>query len=218
MKNTGIRKPFNVGQKYGVMTCVSGPFGVRHPYSYVFDCECGSVGVEKTTAQIMRARNLSCGCTRKAARGRVGERSRTHGMTALDSPVEMKRLHGVHWQMQQRCYNPDCSDYKLWGARGISVCQEWLGRPLDFAEWALESGYRLGLTIERVDVNGNYEPSNCTWVPNKDQARNTRKIHWLSQGGKRMSIADWSRETGIPYRTIMSRLRYGWETGRVLSK
>lgn len=216
MKNRGIRKPFEVGQRYGAMICTAGPFGDSHPYFYEFFCDCGSL-CQKSTAQVKASVRANCGCLARAAQSRNGKLSTTHGMTTKESPNLIRKLHSVHWHMKMRCYNPDSPDYRFWGARGIKICPEWHD-PLVFADWALSSGYKDRVTIERIDVNGDYCPENCTWIPNEHQARNTRRIRWLEYDGRRMSVADWSREKGISYRTIMSRLRYGFPMERVLGK
>lgn len=91
--------------------------------------------------------------------------------------------------MTQRCNNPHNSAYKYYGARGISVCKEWL-RFESFYEWAINNGYKDGLTIERINVNGNYEPSNCKWIPQREQFYNMRKTKFINLYGKRISLSE----------------------------
>lgn len=120
-----------------------------------------------------------------------------------------RKLYDVWRQMHRRCYSPACKDYPSWGGRGITICDEW-GDVQLFCEWAESAGYLPGLTIERIDNNGNYEPSNCRWIPNERQASNTRRLTFLEAFGERRRIDEWAAITGIKYRTIKMRLVLGW--------
>lgn len=133
----------------------------------------------------------------------------THGLSKF-------KLYDVHRQMLKRCYDSNSKDYPGYGGRGISVCKEW-NDVHAFFNWAYKSGYKEGLTIERIDVNGNYCPENCTWIENKMQGRNTRRVRFLQYDGKSMSVSDWSRETGINIRTLINRLNLGWSVEKTLS-
>lgn len=209
-----IRKPYKVGDKIGLLTVASTHIRLDGGgYEYLCTCSCGSV-VARGVRYIRYSVKPSCGCHKINESAKAGARSRTHGLTV--GTQQERKLYDVHRQMIRRCSDPSCQDYKAWGARGISVCDEWLD-PIKFVKWAIASGYKVGLTIERVDNDLGYMPDNCTWIPNCEQAKNTRRLRFVEAFGESLSVADWSRKTGIPYRTIMSRLRYGWTPERVLS-
>lgn len=127
-----------------------------------------------------------------------------------------KRLHYVWKAMRQRCYNPNNKDYPNYGGRGISVCKKWSSY-LEFKKWALENGYRKGLTLERKDVNSNYSPKNCTWILNEFQALNTRKLATLTYKGKTRTLIEWSEITGIGVKTLKGRIVRGWSPYRTLT-
>lgn len=125
------------------------------------------------------------------------------------STGQRRKLYDVWRQMLRRCYEPACKDYPAWGARGIAVCDEW-HEVQAFCEWAASSGYQRGLTIERVDVNAGYSPSNCRWIPNELQASNTRRLTFIEAFGERRRVDEWAAIAGIKYRTIKMRLALGW--------
>lgn len=121
---------------------------------------------------------------------------RTHGYSA-DYP----KLYNVWCTMLTRCYNPKREKYKDYGSRGVCVCPEWQ-RAENFCKWALENGYKDGLQIDRIDVNGNYEPSNCRWVTPKQNSRNKRNTKFLTVGGVKKCVAEWSETLSVNQYTI----------------
>ncbi len=136
----------------------------------------------------------------------------THGC----STGERKRLYDVWRQMHRRCYEPACKDYPAWGGRGITVCGEWRDVRA-FCAWAEASGYRRGLTIERIDNDASYSPDNCRWIPNAKQASNTRRLTYIEAFGQRRRIDEWADLVGIGYRTIKMRLHLGWDAEAALT-
>lgn len=120
------------------------------------------------------------------------------------------RLYNIWDTMKQRCFNSNQKDFKNYGGRGIIICEEWLDFT-NFYNWAMDNGYKENLTIERTDVNGNYELSNCLWVTTQEQARNTRKNHFITINGEIKTIAEWSEISGIPPKTLRYRIVNNWD-------
>lgn len=150
------------GQVFGRLTArtLTAKRGGTHAY-WLCSCLCGRETVVSAT-HLKTGHTTSCGCFRREFR-------RTHGLS--DS-----RLYDMYGNIRARCYNKSHNSYKNYGARGISVCQEWLGSFEAFATWALRNGYREDLEIDRIDVNGNYEPSNCRFVtPQENRSVNLRR-------------------------------------------
>ena len=127
-------------------------------------CDCGNE-VIRATAELRKRNNHSCGCLAKEHLKDMSQNNITHGMTGT-------RLYGCYKAMMSRCYREKDIHYHAYGKRGIVVCEEWKDKPKAFIEWALSHGYADDLTIERIDVNGNYEPSNCKWIPMSEQYKN----------------------------------------------
>ena len=114
--------------------------------------------------------------------------------------------------MKNRCYNPNEDSYKYYGARGITVCDEWLGENgfINFYNWAITHGYRDDLTINRINNDGNYEPSNCNWATFKEQANNKRTNRVIEYMGESHTCSEWADIVGIPAYDICNRLDLGW--------
>lgn len=113
--------------------------------------------------------------------------------------------------MKYRCLNTTAPNYKSYGERGIKICDEWL-QPDGFErfyKWALEHGYDDSLTIDRIDVNGDYEPGNCRWTDSETQYNNTQKSVKLTFNGRTMTAAQWAKEIGVDRHTIYDRIRAG---------
>lgn len=120
------------------------------------------------------------------------------------------RLYNIWRGIKKRCYNKNATRYNDYGGRGITVCDLWKNSYASFYNWARRNNYNRTLTIERIDVNGNYEPKNCKWIPMSEQASNTRKTIRLTYNGITKTIVQWAKELNIPYSKLYYRKRQGW--------
>lgn len=183
-------------------------YGSQKHKRYLCVCKCGS-------RKIILAGNLhsgatkSCGCLHKE---RTQERRFKHGHSG-----RVKSSTYNSWQqMIRRCNNKTHKQYKNYGGRGIIVCARWLGKR-GFENFLKDMGERpSGLTIERIENNGNYEPENCKWASYLEQNRNRRSNRYIEYGGKKMILAQWARELGISGGTLRKRLVLGWPIEKAL--
>ena len=130
--------------------------------------------------------------------------------------MSQTRLYRIWSNMKTRCENPNRKDYKRYGQRGVKVCEEWSDF-LTFYEWAINNGYKDGLTLDRIDANSNYEPSNCRWATAKEQGNNRTNNHLITYNGETKTIAQWAEERNINHDTLYSRInRMNWDIGRAL--
>lgn len=107
-------------------------------------------------------------------------------------------------------------NYKHYGARGIKMCDDWKNDFMTFYNWAMSNGYKEGLTIDRIDVNGNYEPNNCRWVDIKTQSNNKRNNIYLAYGGKTQTLKEWAEELNVNYCTLWRRYNKQWSIDEIL--
>lgn len=129
------------------------------------------------------------------------------------------RLYAIWCGIKYRCYNKNHSRYEDYGGRGITVCDQWKNDFKSFYDWAMSNGYSDDLTIDRIDNDGNYEPSNCRWADDLTQANNSRHCHEIEFNGETHSISEWARITGISRTTLNSRIfQYGWTTEEALTR
>ncbi len=120
----------------------------------------------------------------------------------------MERLKICWKNMRQRCNNPNFTYYRNYGGRGIRICDEWSDYAA-FEKWALANGYNDSLTLDRIDTNGNYEPSNCRWATMKTQANNKRNNRLITINGKTQTASQWADELGVNYGVVRNRLHDG---------
>lgn len=171
------------------------------------ECECGNK-VIRMSSIIMDAyrkgKASHCGCSPVL---------KTHGLTKKN-----KRLYWVWAAIIQRCENKNSKDYKDYGGRGIRVCKEWREDFSSFHSWAMESGYKQGLSIDRINNNKGYYPGNCRWVGIKEQMNNQSKSLSITWKGETKSVLEWSEETGINYRTLKQRVfKLGWDIDKAMT-
>ena len=125
-------------------------------------------------------------------------------MRLTDRPYYKQPWYNSYRSMMDRCYRKGAHNYPLYGGRGIEVCEEWQDIE-SFAIWCEQSGYREGLTIDRINVNGNYEPNNCRWATAKEQANNRRNTVYVTIDGVTKTLFQWADFVGISHSTMSNR-------------
>ena len=196
------------GQKFGRLTVVDRACNdAKAQACWICKCECGEYSVVRG-ADLRSGNTKSCGClnAEKLKAGNV-----KHGMCYTP-------LNGVWRAMKRRCYYEKEIGYHRYGGRGITVCDEWKDDFQAFYDWSIANGYREGLSLDRIDVNGNYEPGNCRWATDKEQANNTRNNHLLTYNGETHTISEWAEIVGMKRDTLKKRIYYGWPIEKALTE
>lgn len=174
------------------------PAGKKIPY-WICECECGTEKV-LSSKDVSSGHTKSCGCLQKE---RASKANKTHGETGT-------QLYRAWENMKKRCTNPKSERFKTYGARGIKVCDDWL-EYTNFSKWAKANGYKEGLTIDRIDVDKNYEPQNCQWIPMEEQATNRTTTILIEIGGETYLVSELAEKYNLTADTIYKRLENGDE-------
>lgn len=194
-------KTLNIGDVYGRLT-ILGTYKDEGRFYARVECSCGSPAKFVRADGIRSGACKSCGCLQIESTTKHGE---------WNNP-----LFKVWKGMISRCTNQDDKRYNRYGGRGVSVCDKWL----DVHQFIndMKHSYIKGMTIDRIDNNGNYEPSNCKWSTRYQQNRNYSRNIILHHNGKSMCAIDWALELNISPYTIYSRKRAGWSDALTLTK
>jgi hypothetical protein len=194
-------RDITAGMTFGRLTVIE--FAGKNKYNHLmWLCECSC---EEKTQTVVRGTALinggtkSCGCIGKE---KIVARLTTHGQSH-------KRTYQIWRMMIDRCYNKNHLHYNSYGGRGISICTEWLNDYLTFERWAQENGYKDKLTLDRIDVNGNYCPENCQWATQKEQMNNKRDSVHITINGETKTVAQWAELYQLKPITIYQRFKKG---------
>jgi hypothetical protein len=181
-----------IGKQFGKLTAIEEmPPVIRNNNRRrrYLKCKCACGGEKISSWDNLRSGKINnCGCE-----------SKLHGGTGT-------KLYGVWRRIIQCCTDKNYAHFKNYGGRGISVCNEWRAFK-NFKAWAEKSGYEAGLSIERIDNNGNYEPINCKWITMKEQARNRRTNVYIKKDGEILTATEYAKITNTPLSTVLYRVK-----------
>ena len=195
------------GKKYGRLTVIERAGSTAQKKAlWRCRCDCGN-DVIVVGSHLLNDNTHSCGCYK---RDKTIERMISHGKSNT-------RLHHIWKNMRQRCGNPHKPDYKYYGGKGVTIDDIWNDYEV-FAKWAIENGYSDDLTIDRIDVNGNYCPDNCRWVSMTEQARNMSRNRMITYNGESHCLSEWGEILGISVKVLSHRINaYGWSVERAFT-
>lgn len=196
---TNSLKVGDVFNRYTVLGIYKRPD--KYPKYALVKCSCGSPEKYITAATVKNGGAKSCGCLQK-------EQVTKHGMW-------QEPLFKVWKGMMSRCYNPKDKRYNRYGGRGIKVCKQWYDISAFIRD--MQPSFQKGLTIDRIDNNGDYEISNCKWATRKEQNCNYSRNVVLEFNGEKLCLSEWAEKLGINYSTIYYRFSAGWPVSKILT-
>lgn len=193
------------GKRFGSLVVIGRTENRNRTVMWECRCDCGNT-TKVDTHSLTSGHTCSCGCAKIDFCKR---RFTKHNSS--DSP-----LYVIWFDMKRRCYDEKDPAYKNYGQRGISVCDEWLDSFVCFKEWANDNGYRIRLTLDRIDNNGNYCPENCRWATAKEQSNNRRNNINVTFNGQTKTLKQWSESIGLSYDALWARWKAGWDIPTLL--
>lgn len=170
-------------------------------------CDCGNFKIT-TSSDLKSGKVRSCGCLRKETTSKM---AKSRSKSRIKHNKSNTRIYRIWSTMKQRCYNSKCFSYKWYGKKGIKICDEWKNNFIFFYNWAIDNGYKENLSIDRIDVNGNYEPSNCRWVDNIIQQNNKTNNKIIIYKNKKYTMSQLSKILNLKYCNIKYRLKANWK-------
>lgn len=184
------------GERFGKLSVIKrSDESKRGEIRWLCRCDCGAVR-SYPGSELRTGRTVSCGCKKK-----IEPPSKTHGESKT-------KLYNVWKTMRRRCYAKTSNRYSYYGGRGISVCDDW-AKYENFRDWSYSHGYVEGLSLDRIDNDGDYCPENCRWVDMKTQSNNRRNSLYVEINGVTRPVREWGEIYGISPYTLYSRLRKG---------
>ena len=183
-------------QKFNRLTVLKLAPKHKNKIAWLCSCDCGKT-IIVLASNLTNNRTRSCGCLKME---KLLQRSTIHNQRHT-------KIYEVWKTLKQRCFNPTNISYKNYGGRGITICEDWKNNFSSFYEWSMKNGYKEGLSIDRIDNNGNYCPENCRWTDRLTQANNTRTNHFITFRNQTKTIAEWARHFNLPYSNILAKLQ-----------
>lgn len=196
------------GKKFGRLTVIKRVENNKwNKAQWLCKCDCGNEIIARCD-YLVQNRTTSCGCYNRDVKTKHNKYK--------------TRLYNILKGMKRRCYNKNDEFYKWYGGRGIKICDEWLSDFMNFYNWAIANGYdenapRGKCTIDRIDVNGDYEPSNCRFVTNKKQQNNRNDNCYITYKNQTHTLAEWSEILNIRYSRLFWRIKKGWDVEKAFT-
>lgn len=205
-----MRKVINLtGKQYGRLTAIKHIGKDKHNNAmWKCKCSCGNTIIVRG-ATLRNGKANSCGCLHKEMTKDLAKNNITHNMSNT-------RLYRVWQNIKSRCYYKQNNRYENYGGRGIKVCDEWKNDFKSFYEWAVTNGYKDTLTIDRINVNGDYEPNNCRWSTLIQQGRNKRNNKTYTINGETRCLSEWCELLNLNYNTVSTRIHRNWAIEKAL--
>lgn len=203
MRKIGIKEQVTKGDRFGRWTVIEEVDSLQtssHKIRRLLcKCDCG-------TEKIVRYDNLIYGISRSC--GCYMREFNSKNRSKFPKDATKSRIYTIWNGIKCRCFTKSSVSYKRYGEKGITMCDEWRNNFMAFYDWSMANGYIDGLTIDRIDSKGNYEPSNCRWVTYKQQANNTSSNVWIVFNGERHTLATWGSILGIQPQTLNYRINH----------
>lgn len=200
------------GQKFGRLTALKRVKNDKQNcVCYLCKCDCGKEVIVRSSS-LKNGNTQSCGCLQKQTAIITSKNNFTkHNLSN-------HRIYRIYRGIKNRCYNKNEKAFINYGGRGILICEEWRNNFENFYNWAINNGYDDNLTIDRIDVNGDYCPENCRWANRIQQANNKSNNTKIKYNNEEHTLAEWARILGYSYSTMRHRYYRNWDVEKMMQQ
>ena len=195
------------GKRFGLLTVLSRGVNKKDKKStWLCLCDCGNYKVVRSS-NLIAGQTKSCGCLCYESRKNAAQKFKSEKSHLYKHGLSKSRINSIYRGIKKRCYNHNEPSYQNYGGRGIRMCEIWKNDFMSFYRWSMENGYSDTLSIDRIDVNGDYSPNNCRWVTCKENCRNRRSNVLLTVEGVTKTAIEWCEVTGRNPFTVYNWVR-----------
>ena len=198
-----------IGKVFGRLTVISAERRKQGTHYRIYckcQCECGNIK-EIVYDALRIGKTKSCGCNRKSKQDKL----------KLCQEIKLK-LYKIYYSIKTRCYNRKTYIYKYYGGKGIKICDEWLNNFNNFYQWALANNYRINFSIDRININDNYCPENCRWIPRNEQNNNKGNNLAITINNETKTLSQWCKKYHANYSVVLKRINVlKWEPLKALT-
>jgi hypothetical protein len=207
------------GQKFGRLMVIQRVENIKGRTAFLCKCDCGNL-IKVIGHNLKTGTTKSCGCL-AIEQSKINVKKmikyNAENIPQFKHGLCKHRLFRIWANMHDRCMRKKCPAYKDYGGRGITICQEWINDFMNFYNWSMANGYKDCLSLDRINFNGNYEPSNCRWANSKTQNRNSRQCVYYEYKGEKYTRGELAELSGLSYDVIRYRLNHNWDVEKAVT-
>lgn len=207
------------GQRFGRLVVIKRGQNTKGDNKPTWICQCDCGNIKTIRASGLKGGTSSCGCLMRERQIEYMHTRKGKLASQYKHGLSHSRINGIYRQIKGRCFRKTNPAFPKYGGRGITICDDWLGDNgfINFYNWSMDNGYADNLTLDRINTDGNYEPSNCRWADWIVQQNNRTNNINITHNGETHTLSEWARLKNIRYGILLKRYKRGWNPYEMLN-